>query len=116
MAFESFHRIPFDNKTLMQLMINDKSTPMVVGKIDRADTARQCIIDFIKSCHLVFDNCNPENFDVMILASVGLRIDGRRSQYDLIWYPHHPNYGYAIDVHDKMFVARVYLKLDSCAH
>ena len=103
----TFELIPFDRETLMNLLTTHDSTPVI-----SVDTTTQCFLKFVQSCRVVAHN-NPENYDILIRPCITTTVKGKKSNYDILWFVHHPNYIYVVDVDDDTYIARMFFRFNS---
>ena len=108
-------RDPTLNKQLlMQQQIADlpANTALVVMQVERANTAADSTNKFFGAIKRIQQDNTSTKPHVVLMLGVGLRVSGRRSLFDLLFFPR-TSLMAAIDARDPRYVGTVTLTIDA---
>lgn len=81
----------------------DRNAEMRIMSVDRKTTASESINSFFEAVGVFKDSTSPPS--ALTISSVGMKIDGRSSVFDLWWFPCDRDNFFAVDTKDENFVA-----------
>jgi hypothetical protein len=99
----SFSRDPSLTKSSVYAKIGSQSRGTIAA-VDRRPTAEASMQAFYTSVDSIRKDNTQNNFGAVLITAVGLKIDNRRSAYDL-FYIVNTGTVYAVDTQDDSFVA-----------
>ena len=88
---------------IQKFLAPDKNDELKIMTVDRKPTASDSISSFFEAVGFFKDNINAPS--ALTISSVGMKVDGRSSVFDLWWFPTDKNNFFAVDAKDENFVA-----------